>query len=364
MKSIIKHIIIVAWILLSSSATSFSQTKISELKKVEDHIYLLWYDQYENKSVLAEFNNYLVLVEFPNNDSCSNDVIKKAKELFPKKPIRYVMHSHHHSHSMSSFDPFLKSTNATLITTKYNLDELKKLTRDTVSLINRSITYDSSYVIEDKTNEVITYNILQSNYAVPTKEYQVFYFPKQQLMISGCLFNKPKTYYEIVNARKPALKKVITDQHLTIKKYIPTNTSRANGFEDICTAEMLDSALINGIDPYLWMNNFQSKSIDYLENHLDSLETEFRKIPSSFDYNVLANGLKNIRKDYNRAIVIYKVLLRIYPNENELYYFIGECYESKNAKLEAAAYFSKYLEKVTDVNEIKDVNEKLIKLKE
>jgi tetratricopeptide (TPR) repeat protein len=230
--------------------------------------------------------------------------------------------------------------------------------------MSRSITYDSTYVIKDKVNEIISYNIHQSSYSVPTKEYQVFYFPKQQMMISGCLFNKPKTYYEIVNARKPALKKIITDYHLTVEQFIPTNTSRANGFEDLCTAEMLDSALIKGIDPSQWMNNFQSKSIDYLESHKDSLEIEFRKIPRSFDYNVLANGLRNLRKDYSRAIIIYKVLLRIYPKENELYFFIGECFESKEDKIEAIAYYNKYLEKVIDENEINQVNEKISKMKE
>ena len=364
MKSIIKKLSIITWAFCLFSSAAFAQSKISEVKKIDSNIFLIWFDQYENKSIIAEFDKYLILVEFPQNDSVSNDIIKKAKELFPKKPIKFVLHSHHHSHSISSFDPFLKLTNATLLTTKYNLQEIINVTKDSIALRKRNIIYDSTYVIKDKINEVVCYNILQSNYSVPTKEYQVFYFPNQQMMISGCLFNKPKAYYEIVNARKPAFKKFITEHYIKANTFIPTNTSRANGFEDICTAEMLDSALVKGINPNHFMDNFQLKNFEYLESKMDSLETEFRMIPRSFDYNVLANGLRNIRKDYNRAIIIYKVLSRIYPDENELFYFIGECNESKGAKIEAMAYYNKYLEKVIDVNEIKEVNEKIRKLKE
>jgi tetratricopeptide (TPR) repeat protein len=364
MKSAIQLRGIIFWTLCFFSSIGFGQNKISDFKKVDENIYLVWYDQYENKSIIAEFDKYLVLVEFPQNDSVSIDIITKARELFPKKPIKFVLHSHHHPHSISSFDPFLKLTNATLVTTKYNLQEVKNITKDTITLFNRNIIYDSTYIIKDRINEVVCYNILQSNYTVPTKEYQVFYFPNQQMMISGCLFNKPKAYYEIVNARKPALKKFIADHDLTINTFIPTNTSRINGFEDICTTEMLDSTLVKGINPNQFMDNFQSKTFEYLESKMDSLELEFKRIPRSFDYNVLANGLRNIRKDYNRAIIIYKVLSRIYPNENELFYFIGECYESKEAKIEAIAYYMKYLEKVVDTIEIKEINEKVSKLKE
>ena len=353
--------IICFWSIFSQAL--FAQSKISNIKKVDSNLYLIWYNQYENKSVLAEFNNYLVLVEFPNNDSVSTEMIRKTKELFPTKPIKFVMHSHHHAHSISSFDPFLQLTDAKLITTKYNLHEIMKLTKDTANLFKRSITYDSIYFIKDKMNEIISYNIHQTKYTVPTEEYQVSYFPNQRMMVSGCLFNKPKAYYEIVNARKNALNKIVKDNQLIVKSFVPTNTSSANGFEDICTSQMLDSGLIKGIDPYLWMNNFQSKSIEYLENSKDSLENDFSKIPRSFDYNVLANGLRNLRNDYSRAIIIYKVLLRIYPKENELYYFIGECYESKGDKIEAIAYYKKYLEKALDENEIKDINEKISKLK-
>jgi tetratricopeptide (TPR) repeat protein len=351
--------IILFFFTLIAFFSSFSQSRITETKQIAPHIYVVWLDQYENKSLIAEFDKYLVLVEFPQNDSVSKDLIGNALAMFPKKPIKYVLHSHHHAHSISTFDPFLQLTEATLITTKYNYEEVKNKTKDTFSLKNRTIIYDSAYTIKDKNNEIKLYEILQSKYAVPTKEYNIFYFPSQQLLVSGCLFNKPISYFEVVNARKPALKKFITDNQLGAKILIPTNTSRASGFVDICSIEMLDTALIKGINPYQFMDNFQSKTIYYLESRSDSLVSEFKKIPRSFDYLVCANGLRSIKKDYNRAIIIYKTLLAIYPKEVDLYFNIAECYESKGAKIEALAFYNIFLSITTNEDDKKETKEKI-----
>jgi tetratricopeptide (TPR) repeat protein len=342
---------------------AIAQSKVSDVKLVAPNIYGFWLDQYENKAVVAEFEKFIVLVEFPQNDSVASDIIAKTAVMFPKKPIKFVLHSHHHGHSISSFDPFLKLTNASLLTTKFNANEIKNKTKDTLALKNRTILYDSIYRIKDKKNEMICYEILQSKYLVPTKEYNIFYFPKQQLVVSGCLFNKPLAYYEVVNARKPALKKFISDNKLSVKVFIPTNTSKANGFTDICTIEQLDEALIKGIQPYQFCDNFQTKSIEYLESKSDSLETEFRKIPRSFDYLVCGNTLRSIRKDYNRAIIVFKILNKIYPLEIDAYLSIAESYESKGSKIEAIGYYEKFISLTKSKEDAIEIKERIEKLR-
>jgi hypothetical protein len=345
--------------LLLFSLNAIAQSKVTEVRPLAPNIYGVWLDQYENKSVIAEFDKFTVLIEFPQNDSVAKDLIAKCSEMFPKKPIKFVLHSHHHPHSISAFDPFLQLTKASLITTKYNFEQIKSKTKDTTALKQRTIIYDSTYTIKDKANEINLFEIFQSKYAVPTKEYNLFYFPKQQSVVSGCLFNKPISYYEVVNARKPALKKIITDNKLAVKQLIPTNTSRANGFVDVCTIEMLDSALVKGIDPYKFCDNFQSKSIEYLESKTDSLANEFRKIPRSFDYLVCANALRSLKKDYNRAIIVFKVLTTLYPKEVDFYFNIAECYESKGAKVEAIAFYEKFIGLTANEADKKEAKEKI-----
>jgi glyoxylase-like metal-dependent hydrolase (beta-lactamase superfamily II) len=49
------------------------------------------------RSVLVEFKDHLVLVEAPGGDAQSMATMAEAKRMFPNKPIRYVVNSHHHS---------------------------------------------------------------------------------------------------------------------------------------------------------------------------------------------------------------------------------------------------------------------------
>ncbi|MFY7786478.1 MAG: hypothetical protein ACOVQA_01275 [Thermoflexibacteraceae bacterium] len=342
---------------------SFSQSKISDYQQIDKNIYLLWFDAYNNKSIVGEFGNYLVLIEFPQNDTLSYQIIDFLKAKFPKKEIKYVTHSHHHNHSISSFNPFLEKTNAKLITTQFNFGELKKLTKDTLSLAKRSIIFDSMYHLKDKLNALTIYKVAQSaQYKVPTKEYLLAYFPHQALLVSGCLLNKPKTYYEVVNQRKVVLKKFLTATALQPKNFVPTNSSRANGFEDICTAEILDSALVKGIIPDELCDKLQSQKVEYLFAKTDSLAAEFKKRPISFDYLVCGNTFRQLRKDYFRALAIFKALTIVYPKEVESYYYAAECYEALGFRHEAQAYFELCLPLVKTEADINDVKERIKKL--
>jgi glyoxylase-like metal-dependent hydrolase (beta-lactamase superfamily II) len=47
-------------------------------------------------SLAVEENGYIILVDVPNNEPRALAVIAKAKEVIPKKPIRYLVTSHHH----------------------------------------------------------------------------------------------------------------------------------------------------------------------------------------------------------------------------------------------------------------------------
>jgi glyoxylase-like metal-dependent hydrolase (beta-lactamase superfamily II) len=47
-------------------------------------------------SVLVEMQDYVVVVEGPQNDERASAVIAEVKRLVPNKPIKYVVNSHHH----------------------------------------------------------------------------------------------------------------------------------------------------------------------------------------------------------------------------------------------------------------------------
>ncbi len=342
---------------------AFGQGKITEFKKIDRNTYLLWYDDYENKSVVAEFNSFLMLIEFPNNDSVSREVIQLLKVKFPSKPIKYVSHSHEHSHSSTTFDPFLAQTKAKLITTAHNYESIKSLTKDTADLKNRTILVDSTYLIKDNSNSVEIFILRQADYLTPTKEYIVFYLDKQHTLVSGCLYNKPISYHEIVTQRKNGIKKFITEhKRLNVEKLIPTNTTRKGNFEDICTMSMLDSTLIKGIKPETFVEKMQQKSIEYLYAKEDSLSEEYIKLSRSYDYIVCANYLLTYG-DYLRSIAMLKSLAKAFPKDAIIHYFTGYAYEMLNHPTEAIAYYQRYLQMLTDPDTIKEMEERIAQLK-
>jgi glyoxylase-like metal-dependent hydrolase (beta-lactamase superfamily II) len=49
------------------------------------------------QSLLVEFKDYVVIIEAPTGDERSMATIAEAKRMFPNKPVKYVVNTHHHS---------------------------------------------------------------------------------------------------------------------------------------------------------------------------------------------------------------------------------------------------------------------------
>jgi len=68
--------------LLTLNSVTNAQKGVSDFQKIDNGVYLLWYDQYSNKSVVGEFKDFTVLIEFPQSDSLTYEVIDFLKEKF------------------------------------------------------------------------------------------------------------------------------------------------------------------------------------------------------------------------------------------------------------------------------------------
>jgi len=65
-----------------------------QVEEVGEGIWLLAGQSHH--SLLVEFDEYLALVEAPQNDARTLAVIAAARELQPEKPLQYVVNTHHH----------------------------------------------------------------------------------------------------------------------------------------------------------------------------------------------------------------------------------------------------------------------------
>jgi glyoxylase-like metal-dependent hydrolase (beta-lactamase superfamily II) len=63
--------------------------------KIADHV---WFLNLGNpQSLLVEFTDHVVIIEGPTGDERSMATMAEARRMFPGKPIRYLVNTHHHS---------------------------------------------------------------------------------------------------------------------------------------------------------------------------------------------------------------------------------------------------------------------------
>ena len=93
---------------------SFGQTVTNySITSVDDGLHYLYYDSSTAKSTVVEFDKFIALLEVPVKNEGGgatnlkdhvyggNKVIELLKKQFPDKPLRYLLHTHWHPHSIS-----------------------------------------------------------------------------------------------------------------------------------------------------------------------------------------------------------------------------------------------------------------------
>src|SRR5207244_2971548 len=65
-----------------------------QTEKITDGVYYLKGGTHH--SVLVEFADHVVLIEAPQNEQRSIALLSEVQKLYPSKPLRYVVNTHHH----------------------------------------------------------------------------------------------------------------------------------------------------------------------------------------------------------------------------------------------------------------------------
>jgi hypothetical protein len=295
------------------------------IEQVARNVYAVWPSNRHVKVVIAEFATFLALIEAPYDERTVREILSELRARFPAKPVRYVFHSHHHDHSMHVVDPFL-ALGIQIVTSPFNLNELCKVSADPSLLRSRALVIDSTFELADATNrlrvDLLRQGDGETGWTVPTREYMVFVFPDQRALVSGCLYNKPLGYHEVVNIRKHAMRKYLETCTTPITTIIPTNTSSDGGFEDICTRDMLAETMVMGLDPNAVVARLEVLTLDALRASAPALREEFKSLPRSFDLQVCANGLasKGFRE---HCVVLLEVATELFPDDGSAWYQLG-----------------------------------------
>jgi glyoxylase-like metal-dependent hydrolase (beta-lactamase superfamily II) len=163
---------------------------------VEEAAKGIWYlAGQSHHSVLVEFNDHLMLIEAPLNDTRTLAVIAKAKELRPGKPLTVVINSHHHFDHSGGIRAAVAeglTVAAQKASGPFFTDAMQRshtIAPDALAASPRPLklqTIDDEAVFTDGTMTVNVYHIVGSPHA---DTLLMAYFPKERLLVEADVFN-------------------------------------------------------------------------------------------------------------------------------------------------------------------------------
>lgn len=227
--------------LLSLFAPAFTQSKNPFTKtSFSKEISFIRTDTTQGtQSTVIEYPKFLVVIELPlihdgaNRSTNLVEDIPKAERFLAflqdeyHKPIKYVLSSHWHLHSLSGITPFFAS-GAKLVVAKTNWDYsiknglLGSSKADSKKLIQ--ISKDTT-LLNDTQNPIQILFLDQTYTFKPTKDYLFFYLPKSKTLHASCMCAMSQIDFKqrpdfVYNDRVTDLDKAISSRHLTVEHLI------------------------------------------------------------------------------------------------------------------------------------------------
>ncbi|MEE9371588.1 MAG: hypothetical protein V3V00_00890 [Saprospiraceae bacterium] len=316
---------------------------------------------------VVEYPEFLVIHEIPKiptvknvrdsiktDDDKANPLMTFIDSIYLHKPIKYILNSHHHSHSLSIIIPFLdKGTK--LVTTKENIKIYNKKglfgnkTSEGFSNSIILISSDTMLLAKSKCPIEVLY-LKKSDYkSIPTETYLFFNFPKQKLLATSCMvYLKDKDtkygYKGIVyNDRLINVKEIIVDKNLDIDYTLQLYKFRfKNGIRKL---PIFPISYHQNVLKYSWhrlelSEHFQNMSYEELTTKKDSLLNFL--IETDIYHIVLNHAVYKLieKKEYQKAVAIAKILVQYEPGRLNEIDTLGEAYYNNGQLIMAIHYNS------------------------
>ncbi|MFN5208831.1 MAG: MBL fold metallo-hydrolase [Bacteroidota bacterium] len=303
------------------------------------------------QSTVIEYPHHLVLIEVPMIDegggkqtNLDEDTMRASqyKEFLAKnfkgKPVKYILSSHWHLHSLSGVTPFTKS-GTKIITTAGNwryATTNKLLANHHLASIGSSIIKVSSdTMILPKSEFPIRVLYIDTSYHhKPTRDYLFFYLTKQQFLHASCMaaigtddFSKTGNY--VYNGRLIDFYRAISSRKLKVNKVIRLGRERISGGSftpGVYDYEAIERYIVNGKSSDQIIEPIKKLSVQQIKSQTDSLlHYMINTGLSPGMLNALAYDCMS-RKQYEKALVIAQLLNIYFPGEKDFIDSMGEAY--------------------------------------
>ena len=151
-------------------------------------------------SLVVEFDAYVIVVEPYNGGRGPKPTINKAREMFPGKPVKYVVVTHHHDDHSGGLRSYV-ANDVTVVTTPANQRYFERMAASNFTLLpddqTRAPRKPLFEFVRDKrrvfTDGKQTLEIIDIGPSPHAAEMLVAYLPKEKLVFQGDLVNLPFT---------------------------------------------------------------------------------------------------------------------------------------------------------------------------
>ena len=222
-----------------------------KLEKYTDNIYFLELKHTDDKILIVEFADFLLVAEAPVNSKNGELIIAEAKKVAPNKPIKYFVFGHYHPHYLGGIRPFIEH-GAKIICSKNDEEYVSYLAKaphtmnpDGLQLNPKSLQFESikdSLTITDGKTDMKVYFIGKKS--EHTNDYLIYYFPKEKLLFEDDLvWIARQGEIKKASGRQAGLYNAVKDLGLDIKTIIQSWPVADYGVKTIIPFEDLEKSI-------------------------------------------------------------------------------------------------------------------------
>ncbi len=160
-------------------------------RELAPHLFAAELRPTNSRVFVAEFSDYLFVIEGAYTSGNGETLVRKLAERFPSKPIRYHAFSHVHGQYLGSSRAFM-AAGATVVTTPTGAEVVRRMARGRRRYQPDGLAPGGSPKIEvvgerrgfeDEMNALTVFNVESDH----TDDYNLFYFPRQGALLTGDL---------------------------------------------------------------------------------------------------------------------------------------------------------------------------------
>tara|TARA_R110002051_G_scaffold63132_5_gene114921 strand:- start:24293 stop:25747 length:1455 start_codon:yes stop_codon:yes gene_type:complete len=224
-----------------------------ELKseKYNDNIFFIELKHTDDRVLVVEFLDFLLVAEAPLNSENGELIIKEAQKIAPNKPIKYFVFGHYHPHYLGGVRPFVHK-GAKIISSKQDQEYVSYIVKakhtinpDSLEIQPKPLIFEEikdSLTISDNRTEMKIFFIGKKS--EHTNDYLIYYFPKEKLLFQDDLVWIPKEgEIKKARARQVGLYKAIIDLGIEVKEIIQSWPVSDYGVKTIIPFEDLEKSI-------------------------------------------------------------------------------------------------------------------------